>query len=137
MENYNIITDGELRRIELSLLIPSPLNNYPIGDITSLMGSIKSCGLITPLSVIGPANDGTYTILFAASMAAGMTLKEVKRMLGITSAKEFPKEYDLVVRAHKKYNDMKSSIQSLFNPGKCYSRIYQEWHFLLIHRKQF
>ena len=63
MENYNIITDGELRRIELSLLIPSPLNNYPIGDITSLMGSIKSCGLITPLSVIGPANDGTYTIL--------------------------------------------------------------------------
>ena len=37
----------------------------------------------------------------------GYTLKEVRRLLGINSIKENPKEYGIVLRAHEKYKEMK------------------------------
>lgn len=59
-----IVTDSAPQMyIELSLLKPSPLNTFETGDIGDLKGNILSCGLLTPPTVIGPAEDGSYEIL--------------------------------------------------------------------------
>lgn len=54
---------GTQNLISIEKLYPSPLNTYPIKDIDEMIGSIKACKLITPLTVIGPDADGRYEIL--------------------------------------------------------------------------
>lgn len=58
-----IVQDAKLEYIPLSKLNPSPLNTYDSTDIEDLLGSIKSCGLLTPLTVSGPDDNGIYEIL--------------------------------------------------------------------------
>lgn len=49
--------------IEKEKLIPNPLNHFPIGDLTDLKNTIEQFGILSPLSVIGPFDDGTYRII--------------------------------------------------------------------------
>lgn len=49
--------------INISRLRPSPLNTFELGNIDDLKGNILSFGLLTPPSVVGPHEDGTYEIL--------------------------------------------------------------------------
>ena len=49
--------------IPLEQLAPCGFNSYEIEDVDILANEIKIAGLITPLSVIGPMDDGTYRIL--------------------------------------------------------------------------
>lgn len=58
-----IIDKGTLESIDITKLMPSPLNSYETDDIEDLRGNIQSCGLITPLTVIGPTENGMYQIL--------------------------------------------------------------------------
>ncbi len=44
-------------------LRPSPLNTYEIVDVEDLANSIRTCGLLTPLTVVGPDDTGIYEIL--------------------------------------------------------------------------
>lgn len=61
MENF--VNETSQQFIPLSMLRPSPLNTFEIGDIEDLKSSIRSLGILTPLSVIGPCPDNTYVIL--------------------------------------------------------------------------
>lgn len=58
-----IPTTYSLEYIDIDKLKPSPLNSFEICDIQDLAGSIKMCGLMTPLTVVGPDEDGMYEIL--------------------------------------------------------------------------
>lgn len=65
--NYNN-EDGLIRtthsmNIPLDKLVPCGFNTYEIVGVDDLVNEIKFAGLITPLSVIGPYDDGTYRIL--------------------------------------------------------------------------
>lgn len=52
-----------LERVNVRDLEPSPLNTYRVDDYEDLKGSLLSCGLINPLAVIGPSEEGKYQIL--------------------------------------------------------------------------
>lgn len=56
-------TERELKVININDLLSTPKNNYELVDIPELAGNIKSVGLLTPLSVIGPNENGKYEIL--------------------------------------------------------------------------
>lgn len=49
--------------IDIENLEASPLNSFDVDDIDDMIGSLKSLGLLTPLSVIGPTKDGKYQVL--------------------------------------------------------------------------
>lgn len=49
--------------IPLSKLRPSALNTFNADDYADLANSIRNCGLLTPLTVIGPDDNGYYEIL--------------------------------------------------------------------------
>lgn len=49
--------------IEKERLVPNPLNQFPIGDLTDLKHTIEQFGILSPLSVVGPYDDGTYRII--------------------------------------------------------------------------
>ena len=49
--------------IEKEKLVPNPLNHFPIGDLSDLKNTIEQFGILSPLSVIGPYDDGTYRII--------------------------------------------------------------------------
>lgn len=53
----------KLCNISIEKLKPSKLNHFEVNDIEEMQGSIMSLGLLTPLSVIGPDEDGYYNIL--------------------------------------------------------------------------
>lgn len=53
----------KLCNISIEKLKPSKLNHFEVNDIEEMQGSIMSLGLLTPLSVIGPDEDGCYNIL--------------------------------------------------------------------------
>ena len=63
MEENAIIQNAKLEQIDISQLMPSSLNTYDTSDIADLRGNIEACGLITPLTVIGPFDDGMYQIM--------------------------------------------------------------------------
>ena len=44
-------------------LKPNPLNSFEIGNLDDMKSSIKNYGIITPLSAIGPYDDGTYRLI--------------------------------------------------------------------------
>lgn len=47
--------------LPIDKLVPSKLNNYEVND--ELKESIRTFDIITPLSVVGPKEDGTYEII--------------------------------------------------------------------------
>lgn len=49
--------------IDVGKIEPSPLNSFEVDDIDDMIGSLKSLGLLTPLSVIGPTKEGNYQVL--------------------------------------------------------------------------
>ena len=65
MKNLDALFDnkGELKMIPINELKRCEFNDFELEDIDDLKNSILSMGLLTPLSVIGPNNDGIYTIL--------------------------------------------------------------------------
>lgn len=58
-----IIKDEEIKMISYDHIIPCKLNSYDTSDIEDLAGNISYCGLITPLTVIGPNEEGKYIIM--------------------------------------------------------------------------
>lgn len=65
MENkkYIIEKDAQSLGIKIEDLEPSPFNSYDTDDYKELKGSINSSGLIVPLTVVGPMENGRYQIL--------------------------------------------------------------------------
>ena len=53
----------EEKRIDISLLKPSKDNTFDTEDISDLVDSIRTLGVLEPLTVIGPDPDGNYEIL--------------------------------------------------------------------------
>lgn len=58
-----IVSNGKQISVSVDNLAPSPYNTYDVEDVADLKNSIYLHGLITPLTVIGPDEDGKYTIL--------------------------------------------------------------------------
>ena len=50
-------------QLNLSMIKANPLNNFEMIDMDDLKKSIYSYGLITPLTVFGPFDDGKYMLL--------------------------------------------------------------------------
>lgn len=50
-------------KINIDLLYPSPLNSFEVDDINDLAENIRYFGLLSPLSVAGPDENGKYEIL--------------------------------------------------------------------------
>lgn len=50
-------------QLSLSTIKPNPLNNFEMIDMDDLRNSIYSYGVITPLTVFGPFEDGKYMLL--------------------------------------------------------------------------
>ena len=63
MPNQYIVNEGKLKKISIAALKPSPYNSFNVDDVSDLEGSLLSCGLLTPLSVIGPDKNKEYQIL--------------------------------------------------------------------------
>lgn len=53
----------EEKRIDISLLKPSKDNTFDTEDISDLVDSIRTLGVLEPLTVIGPDPEGKYEIL--------------------------------------------------------------------------
>lgn len=62
-KGYSIITEGRQAVIDISNITPSPFNSYGEEAIEDMKGNILACGLITPLTVIGPNEEDNYFIL--------------------------------------------------------------------------
>lgn len=54
---------NEQKKIPLGQLIPSPHNTYEPENIEDLAKNIEACGLLTPLTVVGPDDEGNYEII--------------------------------------------------------------------------
>lgn len=63
MESNEIKLTRELKDLPIEHLKCSKYNNYPLNDMDEMEGSILSVGLISPLSVIGPDENGDYFYL--------------------------------------------------------------------------
>ena len=68
-----ISKDAELILIPRDKIVASSLNSYEISDVDDLVGSIKTCGLIQPLAVIGPNKDGIYEVLSGERRLTALT----------------------------------------------------------------
>ena len=53
--------------IEKDKLVPNPLNHFPIDDLTDLKNTIEQFGILSPLSVVGPYDDGNVPDHFRPS----------------------------------------------------------------------
>lgn len=69
-ENNNAVLDenplnlpSRLTMLDITDINPSEYNTYPIEGIQELAANIELCGLMTPLTVIGPLKDNKYEIL--------------------------------------------------------------------------
>lgn len=49
--------------LDVSQIIANPLNDFAMEDIAELKNSLMTYGLLEPLGVIGPLDDGTYMLL--------------------------------------------------------------------------
>lgn len=58
-----LLEEGTPMILPLSSLKPSEYNEFEITQIEEMKNSIRSMGLLTPLCVIGPYEDNTYSIL--------------------------------------------------------------------------
>lgn len=63
MYQKGIIEEGVPMNIPIERLSASGFNTFEVSDIDSLVEEILAAGLITPLTVIGPFEDGNYRIL--------------------------------------------------------------------------
>lgn len=55
--------ETELCYIDEGRIVPNPLNHFSIDGIEEMAGSIRSYGIVTPLTVIGPLDDGTFMLI--------------------------------------------------------------------------
>ena len=62
-ENVRVIKKDGLEYLSLDNIIANDYNEYEMTDIDDLAGNIKVLGLIEPLSVIGPDDNGKYTLI--------------------------------------------------------------------------
>lgn len=61
--NVLLSKKNEQKMIPLEQLVPSPHNTYAPENIEDLAKNIKACGLLTPLTVIGPNDEGKFEIV--------------------------------------------------------------------------
>lgn len=59
-ENRN---ETELCYIDEEQIVPNPLNHFSVEGIEEMAGSLRSYGIVTPLTVIGPYGDGTFRLI--------------------------------------------------------------------------
>lgn len=59
----SIIEKGTQTNLEISKIKRNIFNNYEMNDMEDLKNSIVTNGLITPISVIGPNEDGDYVLI--------------------------------------------------------------------------
>lgn len=64
---------SQLTMIPRNKLRSSPLNNYTLSDIDRMEAMIKAAGLLSPLTVIGPFEDGMYDIISGHRRYAGIS----------------------------------------------------------------
>lgn len=64
--------ERRLEFVEFGQLEPSQFNSYEITDIEDMVGTLKSVGLLTPLTVIGPYPSGKYSIISGERRYTGM-----------------------------------------------------------------
>lgn len=55
--------DNDLKYLEEEKIYPNPLNHFEINDIADMANSIRSYGIVTPLTVIGPDDNGNYMLI--------------------------------------------------------------------------
>lgn len=63
MEEIKKISTGMQIKIKPELLKESEQNSFSMDDVEEMKSSIKSVGLLTPLTVVGPNEDSIYTII--------------------------------------------------------------------------
>lgn len=66
------MTERKLEFIDFGNLEPSQFNSYEITAIEDMVGTLKSVGLLTPLTVIGPYPSGKYSIISGERRYTGM-----------------------------------------------------------------
>lgn len=57
------MNERKLEFVDFGNLEPSQFNSYEITAIEDMVGTLKSVGLLTPLTVIGPYPSGKYSII--------------------------------------------------------------------------
>ena len=66
------MNERKLEFIDFGNLEPSLFNSYEITAIEDMVGTLKSVGLLTPLTVIGPYPSGKYSIISGERRYTGM-----------------------------------------------------------------
>lgn len=66
------MNERKLEFIDFGNLEPSQFNSYEITAIEDMVGTLKSVGLLTPLTVIGPYPSGKYSIISGERRYTGM-----------------------------------------------------------------
>lgn len=66
------MNERKLEFIDFGNLEPSQFNSYKITAIEDMVGTLKSVGLLTPLTVIGPYPSGKYSIISGERRYTGM-----------------------------------------------------------------
>lgn len=62
-KNTITVDSSKIENIDVSKLIPTPYNNFETDNVGDLALDIKENGLKVPLTVCGPFDDGTYSVL--------------------------------------------------------------------------
>lgn len=66
------MNERRLEFVDFGNLEPSQFNSYEITAIEDMVGTLKSVGLLTPLTVIGPYPSGKYSIISGERRYTGM-----------------------------------------------------------------
>lgn len=66
------MNERKLEFVDFGNLEPSQFNSYEITAIEDMVGTLKSVGLLTPLTVIGPYPSGKYSIISGERRYTGM-----------------------------------------------------------------
>lgn len=66
------MNERKLELVDFGNLEPSQFNSYEITAIEDMVGTLKSVGLLTPLTVIGPYPSGKYSIISGERRYTGM-----------------------------------------------------------------
>lgn len=78
MAMETLINESKQVYLPLKSLEPSVLNSYEVGDLEDLASSIRSCGILSPLTVVGPNEDGVYEILAGERRYRALSLIQEK-----------------------------------------------------------
>ena len=78
MAMETLINESKQVYLPLKSLEPSVLNSYEVGDLEDLASSIRSCCILSPLTVVGPNEDGVYEILAGERRYRALSLIQEK-----------------------------------------------------------